>query len=659
MRWRNRLWLRLAQRALKNRDRERALAYMDKGKDSISTLQDQIAYVNLLHGAGRSQEGLTLLGQIIDQKGASAAYERRAHLLRELGRGEEAITDLDEAIMLNKDNYLNWYTRGVLNRDLGKYEEAIRDLKQSISREGPESIISTYYELGMTYVESGDPAAATRWFQQSIQRPERSIPMYYFMLARCLCHEGKPEEAKQVLLQGVELADRYEAQADEGYALFDEATNYSRGAFLTFQRQMKESFSFRLLLADTNLQLGDIDGGLQAIAEGLARYPGEVELYLKRAMLLSAAGRADEAKENLRLAVHQEPDDLRAYAELLRLLREEEGEAGEEAALELLTVLMKRQPRTPIVCYWAADSLYRLGRYEHALDMNSRLLEVEPDDPANYIQRADIYIEMGSLPSAEEAMQQAVKLENSPEIHNKLSYIQYLQGHNEDALLSLQQTAELDPEYEQHPAYQSASGHIYKEMGMWDLAVQAYSRAIRAEPRQVKLYEFRAGCFLETGQLEQAAADCTRGLELDGDAAELYSLRSSVYYAMKDYPAAAQDMQQYLHFYPEHPGAYYRLGQMLYKNREEEAALAAFDRVLSLIPEHADCYLYKAHIYFGQLEPEAALQHIVSWGLFYDKGAPVGERVNAIRSLEGFTEEILEEAAERLRGMYGQSQYLS
>ncbi|WP_246246113.1 tetratricopeptide repeat protein [Paenibacillus lemnae] len=652
----DRIWLWMGKQYRKKQDLEKALQYMEKGRSAIQALDDQMGYIELLHHTGRSEEALLFLGEVIDQRGAARAYERRAHILRELNRDEEAIADLNEAIGLNRDYYMNWYTRGVTYKDLGDYEKAAADLKECIKREAPETVISTYYELGMTYYESGNPAAAIEWFRKSLQDADRSIPMYYFMLARCLNLTGEASEAEEVLLQGTALADKYEAEPDQGYTLFDQATNYSRGAFMTFQRQMKETYSFRLLLADLYLQLGRHEDGIAALTQGLEKYPGAVDLYLKRAQLQADWGKSDEAREDLELALHQDPDELRAYAELVRLLREG-GE--EEQVLALLSKLYHRQPETPIVCYWMADSLYRLGRYEEAMVMNDRLLKLENDDPANYIQRADIGIERRELSSAVEALDEALKLEDAPEFHNKRSYVFYLQGRNEEALLELQKTIELDPEYEQHPAYLSASGHIYKEMGMWDLAIQSYSRAIRATPGHVKLYEFRAGCFLETGQLEQAASDCTHGLELDPAAAELYSLRSSVYYAMKDYSRAKHDVLEYLHVYPAHAGAYYRLGQIHFKNNEEDQALEAFNQVLDIIPEHAESYLYKAHIYFGQLEHEQTVQHIVNWSLFYEKEMPVGDKIKGIQSLDGFTEDILDEAAERLSSMYGQNMYLS
>ncbi|SMF89717.1 Tetratricopeptide repeat-containing protein [Paenibacillus uliginis N3/975] len=652
----DRIWLRIGNYYRRRQDTEKALKYIRKGQKAIQSLNDQIIYAELLHYTGHSDEAVEYLGQVIEWKGAGRAYERRAHILREMNREEEAITDLNEAILLDGDNYLTWYTRGIAYKDLGKYDEAIRDLKESIKREDRSTVISTYYELGMTYFESGNPAEAVSCFKESISLPDRVIPMYYFMLARCLDLIDSVEEALTVLRQGIELADRYEAEADQGYGLFDASTNYSYGAFMTFQRQTKESFSFRRLLADLYLQLGQYEKGVAAASEGLQKYAGAVELYLKRAEIYAAWGKNHQAKEDLELALHQDPNDFRAYFELARLYREEE---SEEKAAEVITKLYRLHPESPLVCYWMADCFYRMGQHDKAIQLNDKLLEMENDDPANYTQRADICIEMGNLPSAEQALNEALKLSDLPEIHNKQSYVMYLQGKNEEALLELQKAVSLDPDFAEHPTYLTASGHIYKEMGLWELAIDAYTKVIHMNPGNPRLYEFRAVCFLETEQLDRGLSDCTQGIELDPSYAGLYSLRSGIYLSMMDYTRARIDIMNFLELQPGHPGAYYRLGQIHYKDNDEEAALEAFDEVLNIMPEHAESYLYKAHIYFQQLEPEETVQNIVNWSLHLSKESSPSEKIKAIEALEGFDETILERAVEKLTEMYGHQLYLS
>lgn len=656
MRIMKRIWLRIGKNYRKKRDWAQALKYFRRGEDALTGFEDKLQYAELLHYNGHSDEAVAYLGKVIETSGSSRAYERRAHILRELGREAEALEDLDAAIELNTDNYITWYTRGIANKDLQRYDEAIHDLKESIKREDESTVISTYYELGMVYYESGNPAEAVKYFRMSVSRPDRAIPMYYYRLGISLDLIDEVQEAIDVLQEGIQLADRYEAADDGGYDLFLKSSNYSHGAFITFQRQMEEVHFFRPTMADLYMQLGDFVQAEKYITEAIEKYPDSHELYLKRAAIHAKAGKNDKAEADLEHMIEVAPDDYRGYFELARIYRED---AQEDRAFELISRLYRRLPEHPLACYWMADSYYRLGRNEEALAMNNKLLELEDDDAPNYVQRANIGIELYDLSLAEAALRRAIELQNDSEIHNKLSYVLYLQGRNEEALIELQEAAKLDEAFADHPTFLTGSGHIYKEMKLWDLAIDAYSRAIQIVPSNPKFYEFRAVCFIETEQLDRALADCAKGLEIDPEFGSLYSLRSGIYYSMMDYVRAKEDTMKFLELAPGHPGALYRLGQIYFKDNDEDAALHAFNQVLEMLPDHAESYLYKAYIYYNQFEMEDTVQAIVNWSLHLDKEMPPAHKVQAIEGLEGFEEDILNRAVERLTGMYGNQLYLS
>ncbi|MEK3731554.1 tetratricopeptide repeat protein [Paenibacillus sp. FSL M8-0334] len=651
-----RIWVVIGKHYHKKRNWDQALHYLRRGESAITRFEDKIQYANLLHHNGHSEQALTYLDGVIETSGSSRAYELRAHVLRELNRNEEALQDLNQALGLNKDHYLTWYTRGITNRDLGHYDEAIRDLKESIKREDASTVTSTYYELGMAYYDSGNPAEAVNCLRQSVVRPDRAVPLYYYRLAVSLGLTGQVQEAIEVLLEGIRLADRYAAADDGGYALFASSSNYSLDAFESFQQEMEEAQFFRPAMAELYVQLENWEQAEKYITEAIVMYPEDHELYLKRAAIRAKAGWRAKAEADLEHVIQAAPADYRGYFELARMYRAED---QEDRAFELIRKLYDRLPEHPLVCYWMADGYYRLGRNEEALAMNNKLLELEDDDAPNYVQRANIGIELYDLPLAEAALRQALELQDDAEFHNKLSYVLYLQGRNEEALIELQEAARLDEDFADHPTFLTGSGHIYKEMKLWDLAIDAYSRAIEIVPGSPKFYEFRAVCFIETGQLERALADCSQGLELDPEFGSLYSLRSGVYYSMLDYARAREDTMKFLSLAPGHPGAYFRLGQILYKDNEEEEALNAFNQVLEIIPDHAETYLYKAYIYYHQFEMEDAVQAIVNWSLHLDKEMPPAQKVEAIEALEGFEEDILSRAVERLTGMYGQQLYLS
>ncbi|GAE07829.1 tetratricopeptide repeat protein [Paenibacillus sp. JCM 10914] len=317
----NWIWFRLGKRHWNKRDLERALYYMRKGERAITDMSDHMIYAELLHNDGHSEEALTYLGQVARTAPDHRVHERRAYILRELGRDHDAIEDLNEAIRLNDDHYLTWFTRGITHKDLQQYDKAIADLKESMRREQQDTVISTYYELGMAYYESGNPKEAVIYFSKSVELPDRAIPIYYYMLAACLDLLDRLPDAVRALQAGIRLLTRYQEEEDGGYALFARSTNYSYEAFLIFQQQVRDSCDFRRVLADLYFRLGQYHDAERSIEEGLARFPDAHELYLKRAELRHHSGHKEEAKADLKQAIERSPDDYRAYFELARIYR--------------------------------------------------------------------------------------------------------------------------------------------------------------------------------------------------------------------------------------------------------------------------------------------------------------------------------------------------
>lgn len=652
----HRLWLRIGKFYLDRRSLERAVKFYRKGQDAITKLSERLSYADLLHASGYADEALSYIGHVIAISGSSAAYERRAHILRELSREEEAILDLDEAIKLNSDNYLSWYTRGLAYKDLGKYEESIHDFHESMTREDEDTIISTYYELAMAYYRSGNMKDAIFYFKKSISIPDKVCPNYYFMLSLSLYEQENMELSLSYLLQGIALLNAYEACPDDGYSIFSTSTNYSYGAFLTFRNESTRSYSYRWLLSDIYLNLDQDEQALNAINEAIDKYPNDYELLLKRATILKNLGKVSAAEEDLKQAGSIDPDQLRAYFDLASLYREQ---GKEDQAFAVVSSLYSHHYDSTIVCYWMADAYYRAGQYEEALNINDKLLLLEKEDVLNYLQRADICMAMDDLKSAEQAVVGALQLQDTPSIRSRYSHVLYMLDRYEEAQQELQQAVILDPSFTDDAVYWVASGHIYRALNILNLAIHDYSRAIELDATSAQLYKFRAECYVETEEYELGIADCTHGLQLDPDYRILYSLRNTLYYLTGNYDQAISDISQYIAVHSDDPAAYYLLGQSHYKNNDEQAALVAFEHVLDCNPGHASSYLYKAHIYYDQFEWNEAIQAIVDWSLNLGAEVTAQEKIEGIQALEGFDESLLEKAVDRLTERYGYMLYLS
>lgn len=648
--------LRIGKFYLQRRKLAKAAAFFRKGRRAIGTLNDQLAFAELLHNTGQPEDALAYLGEVIKQNNSSRAYERRAHILRELFREEEAIADLDEAIRMNDGNYINWYTRGLAYKDLGKFDEAIRDLKESIQREGEGTVVSTYYELAMAYFENSRFDEAAEYFRKCFAYERQAVPVYSLRLAQSLGELGSYSEAIEILLGGIALLDQYEAQPDQGYGLFAERTNYSYGAFKTFQRHIAPTYSFRLTLYEMYMKIDQHDKAEDALSDAIAKYPEASVLYFHRGLLRKREGKLPLAHSDFAQARRLEPDDYRAYFEQAKCYRQE-GE--EEEAFALLTEFYQRNPDSSLACYWLADSHYRLGNYKEALKLNAKLLELEDDDHLNFIQQAEIRLELDDYPGAEQAYSQAIALHDQAETHKSRGYAMYMQSKYEEALLELQTAAHLDPSILNDPAYFASLGNTYKAMNDWEFAIGEFTKALELDPLNARLFEYRANCYMGLRQYHSALLDCTQGLSADSSYSALYYLRSVAHCLLSDYGSAVPDALEFIEHHPGNPHACFHLGKIYYELGDEQAAIDAFDEVHRLDRAHAESYLFKAHVHYNRFDYAECVECIVNWSMNLGMESPFQDRVSAILALEGLDESLLRQAADKLKEMYGSSLYLS
>jgi tetratricopeptide (TPR) repeat protein len=107
------------------------------------------------------QKYLALAEQEIRNNPNSAhAYSARYHALSYLGRKEEAFADIEKAISLHP-HWVNFDRKAILLRDMGRYADAIAAFDQA-EKAGPEEWPFTWGPLfrADTYAKMGNEAAA-------------------------------------------------------------------------------------------------------------------------------------------------------------------------------------------------------------------------------------------------------------------------------------------------------------------------------------------------------------------------------------------------------------------------------------------------------------------------------------------------------------------
>jgi tetratricopeptide (TPR) repeat protein len=143
-------------------------------------------------------------------------------------------------------------------------------------------------------------------------------------------------------------------------------------------------------------------------------------------------------------------------------------------------------------------------------------------------------------------------------------------------------------------------------------AVQAFTKAIGANPQLALAYGNRCLAELQQELVEQAIADCTRSLELNPTNPNDYLNRGLAYYRLRQPQAALADFNQVLELRPADYRAYYNRGLARFDLADYEGAISDYNRSLTHSPalpsaDMADIYNDRAVAYLALNHSQQAL----------------------------------------------------
>ncbi|QTH45129.1 tetratricopeptide repeat protein [Cohnella sp. LGH] len=646
----------MAKRLSKQRKLRQSIRWHERWGIERMTLQERVDYAMLLHDYGKTEQAVEFLTSLLKERGYSKAYERRAHIFNEMGREEEAIADLDAAIKLDPEPSIVWYTRAISHNNRGDFELAARDFQEALLRR-EDSKASTYYELGNVYMKMGSYEEAEAAFASACSDAGNAIPHYYFRHAQAFEMLDRMDEAAQTLAEATKLQKQWRDEEQQGAANYRARTNYSPTAIDTLIRTAEEEYGFLLYESKLREAAGDIESALASIREATEQYSPGPDLQLRRGQLLRLLDRPQEAQEALERLVADYPTWLPGHMELSALLRSQD---RPDEAVRVLLETKRRYPEHPVVRYWLADAYRESGQGDEALQENEELTELEPDDPLNWKQRAEILIDAAKYRDADAAYTQSLQLEQSAECYMRRSYSRYMEERYEEAMLDIQAAAELDSNLLKESKTAYAMAELYMGMGNHELADSEYSRALALEPDNPQIYDRRARCRFAAERWEAALEDCDRGLQLTGANPRLTWLRGLIQYRMEDLDGALHEMTAYTDLVPDDAQGFYNLGHIYNHLNRPDDAIAAFSKTIELSPFDAQAYLERASIWYHHyFDRTRAVDDLAQWLLYAETRARDGDRFELLSEVKGFDDEMRERAKDQFLRVYGSSQYLS
>jgi tetratricopeptide (TPR) repeat protein len=408
-----------------------------------------------------------------------------------LGDEKEGQADLDKAIelKLSAETLAEWGTvidlcQSAIDKGLEKEDEDF--CKQLLS----STLLQRAETVGEKLLESPQDFGQqlpVLW-RMAVKDVERSIGI-----------NAKQADAQLLLgkLQSVQGGDHKKARQafDEAIRLASE-DNTVKAEALKYRAQIREKLDDRLVDLSKAIELTPQDGDL---------------LRLRGATYL-ATGKEDEALADFDAALKIDDDDAAAHEgrgmALDALKRYDEARESYGRAAELA-------PGTAIPLMQQARSSALAGNQEQTLADVNRALEIEPDNLFGLLLKAQT---LALMDKAEEALSDAKRaLDQQPESDDALrvwAMVVDKAGKTNDAIEDLRKQVEANPD---DAVAWLQLGLLYAAQHQSEKSIDAYSAAIKIEPRREFAFQVRADTYLNRGMQKEAIADYEKSLKLVPD----------------------------------------------------------------------------------------------------------------------------------------------
>ena len=364
-----------------------------------------------------------------DREYRAAAMTARGRILLEMGRGDEAVGSLTEAIALNPGNVVLYYARGEMLWQLDRYEESDKDFRRVAEME-PENAAG-YLGLGRNAAERGRYREALEWFVKA----RRAVPDGVDVrLAEAECRMALGDYGKA----GELVVEALEADAENGYAqelLADLAGLDFQAARTAVECGMEEGEKrcfFMGMVCYVTCRYGEAAGYYK---EGYERVRRLVFAY-NIAESLMRAGRPCEALqyagEATELAWKEERDKVQCLRLVARVMFEM---GGFEEAVVVYDTVKKYAPEYAGECWLRAGQLREMeGDYEAALRCYGKGVEAEPGNAELYYERGDLLDRhLGRKEEAEWDFRRVLELDTEAQAGSRRQYALAWLGRTEEA----------------------------------------------------------------------------------------------------------------------------------------------------------------------------------------------------------------------------------
>lgn len=279
----------------------------------------------------------------------------RAISLAESGDPEAALVLLQNVVERFPDFAAARHRLGAMLLDRGAVEPAVAEF-QAVIALAPR-LAAGYVGVGEARLQQNDPQAAVPLLERALELSPDDR-MTHYLLGTAYLRDGRVEEGRRHLAQGVDARRRY---------LVDPWSRAQWLGSMTVAAQLARALQFQ--------RAGRSEEGVTLLERARRWHPHDLEIANNLALLYLDLGRLEPARTTLLDVIQEDPRFFRAHVNLVAVYC---GLQDFERALEAADRALALAPDLAHARFTRARVLEQLGRLEPALADYRRALALDP-----------------------------------------------------------------------------------------------------------------------------------------------------------------------------------------------------------------------------------------------------------------------------------------
>jgi tetratricopeptide (TPR) repeat protein len=361
---------------------------------------------------------------------------------------------------------------------------------------------------------------------------------------------------------------------DQGVSLIDQE-DY-QGAIDAFEKALDLGWESSELYTKLGFALTldrQTNEAIIAYTKAIELDPNVVENWVERGWRYFESGNNETALQDFEKAIELDPENPSPYEGMASAYR---GLGNPDTALQILTEAIERFPDNAGL-YNVRGWLYfeDFEEYDLAISDFSMAIEVHPDSPHNHYFRGYVYQWLGRDDEARVDFETVMEIAGGDPSFEHHSFVAHWLAENEAGRIT-------DPEQQDH-RYWREHGWTYFGQNNYEIAKEAFDRAIELNPEDFPAWWGRALVYRGLGDPQAAIQNFDRAIELNPHVGLLFIDRGLLYFEdLGDIDQALSDFNRAIEANPHEPNVYFERGGAYQQLGMVDEARADFETYLEM-----------------------------------------------------------------------------